>query len=59
MINRFTTAAGLVLTAGSALADPGHIATERGHDHYELLIGLAVIAILGVPLVVRAIRRRR
>jgi len=59
MIIRTTIALGLALASSAALADAGHIATAGGHDHYELLAGLALVAALGLPIIVRAIRRRR
>jgi hypothetical protein len=39
-----------------ALAHPGHLATVAGHDHWDLLGGLAILA-LAVAIVVRAARR--
>ncbi len=46
-------------TAGlstGALAHPGHLATTNGHSHWELLGGLAVLA-LAVGVAVWAWRR--
>ena len=40
----------------AALAHPGHLATVAGHDHWDLLGGLAVLA-LAVAIAVRAVRR--
>ncbi len=58
IIRATTTALGLALASTAALAHPGHIAPASGHGHTELLAGLAVIAALGLPLVIRALRRR-
>jgi hypothetical protein len=38
----FLTAAGL---ASGALAHPGHLASAGGHGHWELLGGIAVLAL--------------
>lgn len=42
--------------ATGALAHPGHLATVAGHDHWDLLGGLAILA-LAVAIAVRAVRR--
>ncbi len=55
MIRLFT----LLSTAGlpaAALAHPGHLAGVAGHDHWDLLGGLAVLA-LAVGVAVWAGRR--
>ena len=56
MIRTITAIAALAATP--ALADPGHIAHAGGHSHWELVAGLAVIAIAGVPFALRAMRRK-
>jgi hypothetical protein len=48
----FLTAAGL---SPGALAHAGHLAPAAGHDHWELLGGIAVLALAG--LAVRVWRR--
>ncbi len=39
------TAAGLAALPAGALAHPGHLATVGGHDHWDFLGGLAVLAL--------------
>ena len=42
----FLTAAGLAAGMSTgALAHPGHLATVAGHDHWELVGGIAVLAL--------------
>lgn len=52
-IATFLTTAGL---ASGALAHSGHLAPAGGHDHWELLAGIGVLA-LAVGVVVWARRR--
>jgi hypothetical protein len=42
--------------SSAALAHPGHLAAVAGHDHWDLLGGLAILA-LAVVIAVRAVRR--
>ena len=53
---RLATAAALAATP--AFADPGHVAHAGGHSHWELLAGLAVIALVGLPVIRRVLKRR-
>ena len=49
-----------VMTAvTSAHADPGHLAAAGGHAHWELLAGLVIIAAIALPLLAKAVWRRR
>lgn len=61
MTRRIIAATAAITAAASAtpgVADPGHLATAGGHSHWELLAGLAVIALVIVPLARRALKRR-
>ena len=44
----FMIAAG---TATGALAHPGHLEQVSGHDHWELLGGIAILAAIGAAAV--------
>ncbi|MEM7745387.1 MAG: DUF6732 family protein [Pseudomonadota bacterium] len=39
-----------LLSAGAAHAHPGHLDTVSGHSHWELLGGIALLALAGVGL---------
>ena len=48
------------LAASTALAHPGHLAAEQGHDHRIAFYALAVaIGVAGVKLALMALRRSR
>ncbi len=49
-MTRTFTAAMILLSAGAAHAHPGHLDMASGHSHWELLGGIALLALAGVGL---------
>ena len=48
-----------LVSASTALAHPGHLATEQGHDHRIAFYALAAaVGVAGVKLALMALRRR-
>lgn len=54
-----TTCLPFLCLAGAAVAHPGHVEPQAGHDHYAFAIGAALIVVaIATPIVVRALRKR-
>ena len=49
----------LVLAGAPALADPGHLAEERGHAHWIALAALAAAVLVGIVGYARGVAARR
>lgn len=56
-MTRLALTAAFTAIASTAAAHPGHIALANGHDHWALIGGLAAIAIAGIPLAFRLLRK--
>lgn len=45
---RIALTATLLLSAGAAAADPGHIAAVAGHDHWLAGVAIGIAVVLGL-----------